>query len=348
MKTNPIWDNLTHIREDFIEEASPDRMKLAKLDRKKRIRNRFIRWGSLAACLLILIGATSPLWNPQDAYAQYPTRNEHDFMEQYPCIAIIPTFPYEIDGELCPIQYPSLIWQEQEYYVATAMSVDSYYVSADLIEDEIGQVTADAQNMRTDTYHPVNFTLYRIEGIDETIAFAVSYEGGENYAVYRSANVIEADSWSELVERIDLQTHLTASKNIFFTPKNKRGEEVRLVFEGMTSEILWDQLLSHGEITEFDGLDGNYLRISIDHSILSTPSTLCVTADGYITFGMIKSGKALYVGKERVSAFVEYLESNLTGYRLVSPEEAPAPADTGNPQTVTVTSAAPSFNPKPQ
>ena len=361
MKINPIWENLTHIREDFIEEASPEnaRESKARILRKKRIRNRLIGWGSLAACLVIVAGATFPLWKQSlnlltadDAYAYYPLRNEDDFMEKYPSLAIIPTFPYEIDGELCSMQYPSLSWEEQEYYVATGGSAPDYFVSADLIEDEIGQVTAEAYELREGKTATVSFTLYRIKGIDETIAFAALHEGGEKYVVYRFSHIIDANSWSELVELVDLQTHLTASKNIFHTVTDKNGKEVRLVFEGMTAEILWDQLLAHGELVDFNGEDGNYLRIPIHHSILNARSVLCVTADGYITFGMIKAGKALYVGKDRVRAFVDYLEDNLAGYRLASPEEQNS-INQGNvevapAQTATVTSAAPPYTPNPQ
>ena len=363
MKTNPIWKTLTHVREDYIEEASSDHTKAVKTDaiRKKRIRNRLIGWGSLAACLVIVAGATFPLWRQttnlpaeDDAYAHYPLRNESDFWQQHECVARIPTFPYEIDGVSCTMHYPVLLWQEQEYNVASNYyhNVD-YLISPDRLGDEIGQVTADALNMDTDVYTPVNFTLHRINGSDETIAFAVSYEGGKDYAVYRSTRIIDADSWSELVERVDLQTNLTTSKNIFHTVTDQNGKEVRLVFQGMTAEILWDELLADGKLVDYNGKDSNYLRISVDHSVLHTNYVLCVTADGYVTFGMIKAGKALYVGKERVRAFVDYLEDNLTGYRLADPEEQnginQGGVEVAPAQTVsTVTSAAPPYTPNPQ
>ena len=361
MKTNPIWKNLTHIREDYIEEASPDNAKAVKADaiHKKRIRNQLIGWGSLAACLVIVAGATFPLWKQtlhtlteDDAYAHYPLRNEDDFMEKYPSLAIIPTFPYEIDGATNTLRYPQLQWQAQEYYVSTNYRTNSYAISPDRLGDEIGQVTAEAQNMRTDIYTPVNFTLHRINGIDEKIAFAVSYEGGENYVVYRSTRIIDADSWSELAELVDLQTNLTTSKNIFHTVTDKNGKEVRLVFEGMTAEILWGELLADGKLVDYNGKDSNYLRISVDHSVLHTNSVLCVTADGYVTFGMIKAGKALYVGKERVRAFVDYLEDHLTGYRLADPSELQGGPEADTPQadiaTTMVPSAAPPRDPNPQ
>ena len=362
MKTNPIWKTLTHIQEDYVEEASPDNAGAVKVDalRKKRIRNRLIRWGSLAACLVIVAGATFPLWKQalytlteDDAYAHYPLRNENDFWKIVESVARIPTFPYEIDGISCTMQYPILLWQEQEYDVATNYyhNVD-YLISPDRLGDEIGQVTADALNMRTDVYTPVNFNLYRIKGIDETIAFAVSYEGGENYAVYRSTHIIEADSWSELVERVDLQTNLNASEYIFHTVNDKNGKEVRLVFEGMTADILWKELLADGKLVDYNGEDGTYLRISIDHAILNTQSALCVTSDGYVTFGMIKAGKALYVGKDRVRALVDYLEDNLTGYRLADPSELQGSPEADAPQadiaTTMYTSAASPRDPNPQ
>ena len=363
MKINPIWKNLTHVREDYIEEASPDHAKAVKADllRQKRIRNRLIGWGSLAACLVIVAGAIFPLWKQalnlpteDDAYAHYPLRNENDFWEQYPCLAVLPTFPYNMDGNICTMQYPTIVWQEQEHYVATnSRDNTNFLISPDDLGEELGKVTANTYTVFDGTAIPVNFTLYRIQGIDETIAFAVSYEGGENYVVYRSTHISEADSWSELVERVDLQTNLTTSPYIFHTVTDKNGKEVRLVFEGMTAEILWNELLADGKLVDYSGEDSNYLRISINHTILNTQSVLCVTANGYITFGMIKTGKALYVGKDRVRAFVDYLEDHLTGYRLADPEEQngvnQGAVEVAPAQTVsTVTSAAPPYTPNPQ
>ena len=119
---------------------------------------------------------------------------------------------------------------------------------------------------------------------------------------------------------------------------------MRLVFEGMTAELLWEHLLTDGKLVNYQGTDGRCLQVSVDHALLNSPSTLCVTEDGYVTFSLLQPGKALYVGAERVQTLIDYLKDHLTGYRLVeqwaqSSSVGTSAAETGVAETVT--SAAP-------
>ena len=362
MKNNDIWEALSHVREEYVEEASSEAILAEQraTARKKRIRNRLVGWGSLAACLALLMGVTYPLWNglfigdeiniaqEDDPYAKYPPRLEYDFVEMYPCIAVLPTFPYAIDGAQHIFSYPSIVWEGRELFVATNNRDKNYLISAELVGDAIGQLEAPCYELSQGTTVDIHFTLHRIHGIDPRVAVAAIHEGGEQYAVYRSHPLPEVDSWSELVQITDLQTHLTTRQYIFHTVQNKKGEDVRLVFDGMTAEILWDYLLSHGELVDYQGTDGNYLQVSVNHTLLNAASTLCVTKDGYVTFSMLLPGKALYVGADRVKTLVDYLEEHLTGYRLVDQLEqsgsvGTGAAETGVAETVThiYTSAAP-------
>lgn len=353
MKHELIWKTLSDVREDYIEEASPDRRVTTAALSKKRIRNRLIGWGSLAASIVLIAALAFP-WirtsfsaygtTADDAYAHYPTRPADDYYERYPCVAIIPTFPYEEDGVKYQLDYPPIEWNGKEYYRIYERD-GNISVSADLVGEVLGEVEAEAHEMHTGKAIPIQATLHTIEGIDEEIAIAFTVNGYDQYTVYRRSEYTGAASLTELVETINLQEHLTVSENIFHTTKNVNGEEVRLVFEGMTAEILWNELLSHGEAVDYSGSDGDYLRVKVSHAILKSESVLCITSDGYITFSMLSPGKAVYVGKERVREFLNYLEDNLNGYRLVEEAEQYAPAEQENFQTVTMTSATPPYNP---
>lgn len=356
MKNNTIWKNLSHIREEFIEEASPEHMGELKKEsaRKKRIRNRLISWGSLAACLTIILGATFPLWKQathlsteDDTYAHYPVRSWDGYVTKNEAAMRIFTFQYPASGESCQFDFPHIQWNDQTYGLShdnhSFVQVPAEQIGEVLWETEITVYCINDYEISA----TLSATLSAYTGIDPAYGVVLTMEGVEGAFLYRSGKY--ADSMDELIEKVGFSQHLTVAKNIFHTTKNSRGEEVSLVFEGMTPEILWNELLSHGKTVDYNGEDSDYLRISIGHDLLQYNSILCVTSDGYITFSALKAGKALYVGKERVRNFLNYLENNLDGYRLVYESESnQGYAEDAIPETVTMTSAAEPHKPNPQ
>lgn len=349
MKNEAIWKSLSDVREDYIEEAAPDTAMSAKAIPlpKKSLRRRIIGWGVLAACVALIAVGTYPLlsgiFDPgesvvDDAYGHYPTRPMEDYIERIPNLARVFTFPYQIDGVSVRLEFPPIEWNGETYYLSND---NNTYVSVSA--DEIGDVLFETEVIaRVPFDHEKSVTLSAIlsayPGIDPAYGAVLTLEGVEGAFLYKTGKY--ADSLEELIEKAGFDKHLTVSQNIFHTTKNANGEEVNLVFEGMTADILWNELLSHGETVDYNGEDGNYLRISIGHDLLQYKSALCVTSDGYITFSALKAGKAVYVGAERARAFLDYLEDNLTGYRLVDEVEEPEHAGNETPETVTWTNAS--------
>ncbi len=349
MKHETIWKSLTDVREDYIEEAAPDAAKEAKVIPllKKNLRRRIMGWGALAACLVLIAAGAYPLLSGlgapdesvvDDAYADYPIRNPNEFEVMTPSLWRIFTFHYTISGENVQLEFPPVEWNGETYYLSqdsnSFVSVSADEVGDTLFETEITAYgVADHEKSAT-----LSATLSAYEGIDPAYGVVLTLEGVEGAFFYKTGKY--ADSWEELMEKAGFDRHLSVSPNIFHTTKDANGKEVRLVFEGMTAEILWNELLSHGETVDYDGESGDYLRISIGHDLLQYNSILCVTSDGYVTFSALTAGKAVYVGADRARAFLGYLEDHLTGYRLAEETESFAPADTGTPATVTWTNAS--------
>lgn len=345
MKHETIWKSLTDVREDYIEEAAPDRAvatpAATPVRRKKSVQTRIIQWGALAACLAVVAGIAYPTitklsgLSANDPYDRYETRAEQDFWIITPDAWRIFGFSYTVDSEEIVLEFPAIEWNGATYYLSQD---HNSYVSVPA--DEIGDVLYEADITawgisEHDKTATISATFSQYKGIDPAYGVVLTMEGVEGAFLYRTSKY--ADSFEELKEKTSLQDYLTTYPHILHTTKNSKGEEVQIAFEGMTPEILWNELLSHGKTVDYDGESGEFLRIGIGHEILQYPSTLCVTSDGYITFSMLKAGKAVYVGEERVQAFLNYLEENLTGYRLVE-KEYTAPA--GEMNTVTVTSKA--------
>ncbi len=350
MKHETIWKILTDIREDYIDEAAPDRAVTTSaatpvaspIRRQKSVQTRIIGWGALAACLAIVAGIAYPQiskllgFTTDDAYGHYETRPYRDFVVTYEASWRIFGFDFPTEEDpLFVLEFPPIEWNGTTYY----LSQDSKFyikVPTDKIGDVLYKTEVTAHGISEHEKNAtISATLSEYPGIDPAYGVVLTMEGVEGAFLYRTSKY--ADSFEELKEKTGLQDYLTTYEHIIHTTKNSKGEEVKLAFEGMTPEILWNELLSHGKTVDYDGESGEFLQIGIGHEILQYPSTLCVTSDGYITFSMLKAGKAVYVGEERARAFLDYLEENLTGYRLVE-EEYSAPEDEFG--TVTVTSKA--------
>lgn len=333
---------MTDIRDEYIEEAAPDNQNAVNAVLKARIQRqkKFIGWGALAAVLAVALIAASPLISRlisgdsvivDDAYADYPTRPTKDYEVIKPQLARVYMFEYEIDGTTERLAFPTVEWNGETYSL-TCTDNDYVTVTDEQMGAELDEVEATAYSHHKPVSATLCATLYAYKGIDPAYGVVVKLEGIDEYFLYRSGKY--ADSLDELVEKADFRRLMTVSPNIFHTTQTITGERVDLVFEGMTTDILWNELLCYGETVDYEGENDYYLRVSIGHELLQYDSVLCISADGYITFGALKAGKAVYVGRERARAFLDYLEDNLTGYRLVE-ETEPSPAPNESPETVT-------------
>lgn len=347
MKYETVWKSLTDIRDEYIEEAAPDNENAAIEPKmaKKRLQKRVIGWGALAASLAIVAVAAYPIVSRlisddaeivDDAYADYPTRPMKDYEVINPSLARIFLFEYEIDGKTEQLMFPSIEWGEETY--SLSCTSDAFVtIPAEQMGEALGEVEVTAHSPHDPVSATLDATLYACEGIDPAYGVVVSFEGVEDAYLYRSGRY--AETLDELVEKANYRDLLTVSPNIFHYTVDGKGEAVYLVFEGMTTDILWNELLAYGETVDYEGENDYYLSVSIGHELLQYRSTLCISADGYVTFGALKAGKAVYVGKERARAFLDYLEDNLIGYRLVEEADQSPPQNESPEATVTMTAA---------
>ncbi len=347
MKYETVWKSLTDIRDEYVEEAAPDNENAANEPKmaKKRLQKRVIGWGALAASLVIVAVAAYPIVSrlvsddtaiADDAYADYPTRPMKDYEVITPNLAWVYMFEYEIDGKTERLAFPAVEW-EGETYSLTCTDNDYVTIPAEQMGEALGEVEVTAYSHHNPVSAILSATLYACEGIDPAYGVVVKLEGVDEYYLYRSGRY--AETLDELVEKANYRDLLTVSPNIFHYTVNGKGEPVYLVFEGMTTDILWNELLAYGETVDYEGDADYYLSVSIGHELLQYRSTLCISADGYVTFGALKAGRAVYVGRERARAFLDYLEDNLTGYRLVEEVDQSLPQNESPGAMVTVTSA---------
>lgn len=340
MKNTTIWKNLSHIREDYIEEAAPDQAAVS-VRSPKTVQRRIIEWGALAACFALVAGFAvtgigSLLGNTTDEFDRYETRPALNYVITQEASWREWGFPCTIDGQQLVWSFPIIEWNGETY--GLAQDHKSYIqVKPDQIGEVLEEIALNVRELSDQQISAtVNATISAHKDIDPAYGVVLTIEGVENPVLYRSGKI--AESFDELVEKTNLQEYLTSYEYIIHTTQNSKGERVQIAFEEMTPDILWNELLSHGKTVDYDGEDSEYLRIGVGHELLRPNAfVLCISEDGYITLAMLKAGKAIYVGADRVQAFMEYLDANHPGYRLVEKDYS---VPEGEMNTVTVTSKA--------
>lgn len=342
MKNTTIWKSLSQIREDYIEEAAPEKAAVP-VRSPKSVQRRIIEWGALAACFALVAGFAvagigSLFGNPiaTDEFDRYETRPAMHYVVTQEASWREWGFPCTIDGQQLVWRFPIIEWEGETYGLAQDHK-SFIQVQPDQIGEVLEEISLKVRELSDQQISAtVNATISAHKDIDPAYGVVLTIDGVENPVLYRSGKI--AESFEELIDKTNLQEYLTSYEYIIHTTQNKQGEDVRIAFEEMTAEILWNELLSYGKTVDYDGEDDEYLRIGVGHELLRPNSfVLCISEDGYITLAMLKAGKAIYVGADRVQTFMDYLDANHPGYRLVEKDYS---VPEGEMNTVTVTSKA--------
>ena len=93
-------------------------------------------------------------------------------------------------------------------------------------------------------------------------------------------------------------------------------------FYGITKEDVWNYLLKGNLESKNVHNDVNWyvpvMGISTNVDILGFGNiSMAVTEDGYLTTNILSTGKAFYIGEDKVSAFMEFVKTKLEGCEIV-------------------------------
>ena len=87
----------------------------------------------------------------------------------------------------------------------------------------------------------------------------------------------------------------------------------------------------------------SHMGISVDIPLLGYENiSLSVTEEGYLTTNILDTGKAFYIGKDKVNAFVDYVLNHCEGVELVYEADLTTSVDenAGEKTELTVVSSA--------
>ncbi|MBQ7089410.1 MAG: hypothetical protein IJN04_07210 [Clostridia bacterium] len=248
-----------------------------------------------------------------------------------------PDIWYEQPWEEKPMwqRYPDFERFEIGNYIVYATTVDAAKVG-----EYLQDVNLHGYDNGTQTPYDEIGRIYRIEGINDTAAVALQYPGREDYFPAVNTKYSPA-TLGELIEDLNLRENIRIG-TVYYSYHDENGRIHDRQYAGLTVEKMWELLLSDPTLPNVadQPLDWTHkLAFRIDLPLLGiTNLGIPLSEDGYIRIHLMGMEKIFHIGKDKVDAFMEYVEENC---RLQKDDELIAlPGDTTATDYTVMTSPA--------
>ncbi len=302
MKEKRLLKALGQVDKMYVEEAFPV---------QKTKRHGWLKWGTLAACLCLVITGgflykaeypypvkeeTAP--NPPSEIVEIPHWDDMKIYEQYNEIMF---------NGLCYNARNGEIGKERLGAELTSVVASGFDVYADEAGKDADRYTEAA--------------IYEIAGISSECAVAVRYEGTNVY--YAAVNsAYRPGTLKQFVEDLDLRNTLVFG-DAYYEKKKLFGEYATIRFENLDSTKIWEMLLSGAlAVNKYDDLNfsqpAKILSISVDIPLLGYENiSISIHEDGYIITNILDTGKMFCIGEENTQAIIDYVLDECDGYEIV-------------------------------
>lgn len=228
-------------------------------------------------------------------------------------------------------------------YQGNRYSIHNASVPKDKIGAQLGTDTVSGFDIYTDTTHTTNVTLFAIDSIAEECAIAVQYEGVEGFfpAVH---SWYKPETLGQFITDLDLKKQVSFG-TVYYKYFDENKQYRRFRFADIDDRVVWEMLLSDATLANVHDdreMYSSLMGISVDIPILGYENiSLAITEEGYLTTNILNSGKAFFIGKDKVNAFIDYVLTHCEGVELVYETDLTSAAyPTGTEGTVTATSSA--------
>ena len=241
-------------------------------------------------------------------------------------------------------------WEEMtdpERFLEFQVGENSYHTRATKIDgahvgERLGEAPAIGYDIYTDSTHSTTVEYFAIEGISTECALAVRFPDAEEYCVY--ANYwYRPETLEELISVLSLRENMTFGD--FHTDYiYEDGCHEQVTFHDPDDGIVWEMLLSDTSLPnvwEDTAWYVSVMSIGVRIPLLGYHVSLWLTEDGYLCTNILDTGKAFYIGEEKVADFLLYVvthctDRTVTGYNFRQQEGAQTSVD-GEPEIAEMT-----------
>lgn len=306
MNRKKVTSAMENISSEYIDEAASYN--------KVSVKKPWLKAGAIAACFALL-AAIIGVWSGglfKGPYVQ-PEYSDKVWPQK-------PATKEEINAQVKP-------WDERtisEQYIWLSIGENTYSsknteTDPSNIGEMLGEYELNEKDSLTDTMYTATGTVYAVNGIATECAVAVQFSGHDGYYVYVNSYYTPA-TLGELIDDLNLAENISFG-SVFYVYLAGSENVVTIEFVDLAESVIWDMLLNDCSVqneTDIDSLMANSMSISVNIPLLGYKNiSLGVTDDGYLTTNILETGKAFFIGKERVQQFKNYVIENCQGYELV-------------------------------
>lgn len=199
-------------------------------------------------------------------------------------------------------------------------------VPEEMIGENLGTVTLTGLDEYTDTTHTKNASLYAINTISQKCAIALQFEGTIQYYPYINA-YYRPETLEEFMNDLNLKEIVSFGSvwyNYEYRDKENNLKFDNIEFPDVSDEIIWQMLFSDISLknvhddNNIDVMSPQLMSVSVDIPILGYKNISCwVTENGYLVTNILDTGKAFYIGEDKVQEFINYITFNYEGFKTI-------------------------------
>ncbi len=296
MTNKNIFRELGGLDPDLIAKAAPD---VARKSKHKT----FVKWGSIAACFMVMVMAAAliiPMFNGSDPIS---------------IGGIDRDYKGSISGSEGDIEFPWEYKLTYEKFYTVKYNGNDYRtrtrgINESLLGEVLGTCTAQGVDSYTDKTYTETFNVRKIKGVSEEKMIAVGMDN--EYYVYFNDEVKCPATFGELLDAYNLSETLPLVKFSVNEGYKEKG-----YYQITDDEYIW-QVLSECRNAEFyaendkwDRGDRNYLSFTATSEELGVyKRVFYITEDGYVSTNVFNYSYVYYIGEDAANKIIVHAKSN--------------------------------------
>ena len=297
MKTPRMSEAIGNLPEDLVNGA----VTYKRTSKKKA----FIKWGSIAACFMVMVVATAlivPMFFGGEPISIGGIDRDYKGV---------------ISGSEGDIEFPWEYKLTYEKYYTVKYNGNEYRTRARAINESLlgeilGTCTAQGVDSYTDKTYTETFNVRKINGVSEEKMIAVGMDN--EYYVYFNDEVKCPATFGELLDAYNLSETLPLVKFSVNEGYKEKG-----YYQITDDEYIW-QVLSECRNAEFYAEndkwsrgDRNYLSFTATSEELGVyKKVFYITEDGYVSTNVFNYSYVYYIGEDAANKIITHAKNNAT------------------------------------